>query len=67
MKYKIEYHYNWDGVVEIEADSQKEAEDLFYEALSENDLYDKYCPQEWPGDGYAVDKITPVNKEKRHA
>ena len=56
VKFKIKYEYTWEGTVEVEADSQKEAEELFYDTVAENEL-DDLCPDEYPAGGYNITEI----------
>lgn len=56
-KFTIEYDHTWEGTVEIEAPSKKEAEELFYDAAEDGELEDKYYPTEFPAGDYVITDI----------
>ena len=61
-KFVIEYDHTWEGTVAIEADSKKEAEELFYDAAEDGELEDKYYPTELSTGGYVITDIKEENE-----
>ena len=56
MKYKINYYFDGNGEVMVEAKNKKEAKDKFFEGEFESE-------EEW-GEQYNINSIEPVSEEE---
>jgi hypothetical protein len=61
MKYKIKYFFDGYGEVEVEADNEEEAREMFFSGEVDFDI-----DKEW-GDDYSIERIEEIDEEYQKA
>jgi hypothetical protein len=61
MKYKIKYFFDGYGEVEVEADNEEEAREMFFSGEVDFDI-----DKEW-GEDYSIERIEEIDEEYQKA